>query len=163
MRYYFIIICINLVLIPINAQKITRVSNFREVVVIKGDTVIRTYILTEDAKKDPDLQRQYYWYSNGIINSNKGGYSGKLLHNGYEAFVNNNLIESGNFKKGVKTGKWLVWWESGSIRKISTYEDGVLNGKYTVLKENGDVELDGIYRKGKFHLSGKIRCNKGIR
>lgn len=68
----------------------------------------------------------YFWYSTNTIHTSQGGFSGKLLNGLYtEYYVNKNLKEQGDFKKGLKDGVWKEWDKDGSLVAISTWKNGI--------------------------------------
>jgi antitoxin component YwqK of YwqJK toxin-antitoxin module len=59
----------------------------------------------------------------------------------------------GVFEKGQKTGIWKLYFESGKIKRETTYANNVEDGEETFWFENGNVEKKGTYSEGK--LNGK--------
>jgi antitoxin component YwqK of YwqJK toxin-antitoxin module len=155
MRKLLVIIFSLISLTSITAQKKEGKYHSREVIIQVEDTLIRANILTGELTEKPDPDKEYFWYSKGMINSNIGGYGGKLFHGDYLAFLNNKLIESGQFICGQKIGIWRSWYSSGKIKKISNWKDGNLDGRYCYYSENGIVERRGFYKNGSFHSSLK--------
>ena len=155
MKKLLIIVLCLLSLPRLNAQIKKEKFHSREVIIQSGDTLIRANILTGEPEYKPSPYKRYFWYSKGIINSNIGGYGGKLLNGEYLAFINNKLIEKGDFSKGLKSGIWQTWYLSGSYQKTINWKDGVLSGKYLNVAENGNIESVGFYKKGKFHSTQK--------
>lgn len=93
--------------------------------------------------------QQYYWFSGNQVNSTQGGYSGKLLNGGYQEFyLNKSLKESGLFSKGVKTGIWKNWTESGQLKADYTWNFGKKNGIYHTYDSLGRLAETGKYRNG---------------
>jgi hypothetical protein len=162
MRNLNITLFLVLLCIPLNAQKNNLKPYSREVIVHKEDTIIRANILAGQLKKAPMNNRDYFWYLRSTINSNIGGYSGKLLHGPYQELLDNKLITSGQFKEGSKTGTWRSWYLSGKVKEISNWEDGLLNGKYTLINKDGDIIKFGIYKNGILYESYKERREKSI-
>jgi hypothetical protein len=160
MRKYLVLIFSLSALAPIYSQKNGAKFHSREVIFQVRDTLIRANILTGDLNKKPDPDKNYFWYSKGIINSNIGGYGGKLFNGVYLSFLNNKLIESGQFFKGTKTGIWKTWYTSGRLRQICSWKEGYPNGKYTFFNESGLVEKNGFYRNNKFHPGLKLSVTK---
>ena len=80
MKKTFCILILIMIYLTVSAQGTVRKIRSMEVIITKGDTVIKADILThiKNGKLRSDLK--YYWYQNGEINNNQGGYSGKLLH-----------------------------------------------------------------------------------
>jgi hypothetical protein len=67
----------------------------------------------------------YFWYSANAIHETQGGYSGRLLNGKYSAFyLNKNLKEQGNFKKGLKNGVWRSWNGDGSLIAATNWKRG---------------------------------------
>jgi len=132
-------------------------NHSREIITQSYDTIIKAKILTSDLKVKPSISKQYFWYQNGSIGSNVGGYTGKLLHMNYTALLNNKLVESGTFNKGLKNGKWISWYEDGNIKEICYYRKGILNGKYILLDESGNNQAEGRFRNGKFHKKFSLK------
>jgi len=131
------------------AQITTGKYHTREVIIQLGDTIIKANILTGELKKRIRPDRVYFWYSKNTINSNLGGYAGKLFHGPYTAFYENKLIESGEFSKGLKTGAWKIWYLNGRIKEIHSWKDGMLSGHSYWYSGRGNLETELIYRKGK--------------
>ncbi len=120
-------IFILLFLLPllVNAQKLPDFG-FSKVRIIEPDKTIIAEIKAVNSNPHvrPDLF--YYWYSTNIIHTTQGGFSGKLLNGLYtEYYLNKNLKEQGNFKKGLKDGQWKTWNEDGTLVKITAWNDGV--------------------------------------
>jgi antitoxin component YwqK of YwqJK toxin-antitoxin module len=59
----------------------------------------------------------------------------------------------GFLDKGEKVGVWKLYFESGKIKKQTTYSHNVEDGEETFWFENGNIEKKGTYSEGK--LSGK--------
>lgn len=153
-KLLLIVFCL-LSLPRLNAQIKEEKFHSREIIIQSSDTLIRANILTGDPEDKPSPNKRYFWCSKGMINSNIGGYGGKLLNGEYLAFINNKLIEKGDFSKGLKTGIWQTWYLSGRCHKTITWKEGVLSGKYINVAENGNIESIGVYKKGKFHTTQK--------
>ena len=59
----------------------------------------------------------------------------------------------GLLDKGQKTGVWTLYFESGKIKKQTTYSNNVEDGEETFWFENGNIEKKETYSQGK--LNGK--------
>jgi antitoxin component YwqK of YwqJK toxin-antitoxin module len=59
----------------------------------------------------------------------------------------------GLFDKGQKTGVWKLYFESGKVKRATTYSNNIEDGEETFWFENGNVEKKGTYSEGK--LNGK--------
>ena len=101
----------------------------REIIIKSGDTVIVANLSTNDEKIKTSMRKTYYWYRQGQIFHNVGNYSGILLENSYQVFLENRLILSGGFHKGTKNGTWLFWNNDGTIDNVLYYRKGVLRNK----------------------------------
>ena len=55
--------------------------------------------------------------------------------------------------KGQKAGIWKMYFESGKIKKQTTYAHNIEDGEETFWFENGNIEKKGAYTEGK--LTGK--------
>src|SRR5664279_4839967 len=89
-----------LLLLPVffvNGQNKVSKYHSREVIVQKGDTLIRANILTGEGVYKTSEFIEYFYYTKGMINSNIGDYGGKLLNGDFKAYLYNKLIETGQF------------------------------------------------------------------
>lgn len=134
-----------------SAQKAEKQYLSREVIIRIGDTLIRTNILTGNLLKKPVSNRIYFWYTRGIINSNRGGYGSKLLHGEYKKFLDSKLIESGQFNEGLKNGTWKSWYLSGEIQEICFWRKGQIAGSYISYNYDNTINKYGHYYRGAFH------------
>lgn len=126
--------------------------NIRKISLIVGDTTVVAGILADVKieKVIPDVF--YYWYSNGQIYCNQGGYSGNLLHGEYIEYDNSgNLILKGLYERGVKSGKWTFWYAEGFIKEIIEYEEGHFEGVNTRYSNDGKILYSATYRKNQLH------------
>lgn len=119
------------------AQKMPELSLYK-IHINQTDKTIVAEI--KEVSKAPRLKRNvfYYWYSANAIHSTQGGYSGTLLNGSYnEYYLNKNIREQGNFKKGVKTGIWRSWDKDGMLTKMEKWKNGVLlkEGRTTFWKK----------------------------
>jgi len=95
--------------------------------------------------------RMYTWYDKGRINSSQGSYSGKLLHGPYLAYyeANKQLKEQGNYRYGLKTGKWLVWRSNGFLKESQQWYKGTKNGKTLLFDSLGNVQQKLRFKQGR--------------
>lgn len=83
----------------------------------------------EEVRTNDDLV--YYWFDNGEINQNRGGYSGLLLQGSYEkTTIGGKLIEKGSFENGLKNGQWKKWNVDGDLVELLVWKRGTRHGKY---------------------------------
>ena len=65
----------------------------------------------------------------------------------------------------IKDGKWINWFENGTIRSEEYYNKGSMTGNWKVWYENGQIESDINFISGKsvhFHKNGKKQSEGGI-
>ena len=55
----------------------------------------------------------------------------------------------GQYKNGLKTGKWTEWHDNGQKRDEGIYKDGEKDGKWTQWHWNGQKESERTYKDGK--------------
>ena len=128
-----------------NAQLLKEEVNTRNIEINNDDTAVYFSVLIDKYNKDIKIDKMYYWYMSGSIGKNMGGYAGYLLHGEYKTFINDEmLVEKGNFRYGLKEGKWTEWYNNGIIKSLSEYKEGNLNNWMTTFNKNGQV-LDSVY------------------
>ena len=101
----------------------------REIIVNSGDSVIVAHLSLNERKIKTSPRKTYYWHRQGKIFNNVGDYGGTLLENSYQVFLNDKLIESGEFYKGTKNGTWFFWNDDGTLNNILYYKKGILKDK----------------------------------
>jgi antitoxin component YwqK of YwqJK toxin-antitoxin module len=128
-----------------NAQKLPDMGLYK-IYVSETDRDIRAEINPVESGPNVQTDRSYYWYSSGKIKITQGGYSGKLLNGQYnEFYLNKNLKEQGEFKKGLKSGLWKSWTENGKLVQAINWKNGVKNGGFESYDEKGDLKQKGNY------------------
>lgn len=124
----------------------------------KGDSFyVETEIIsmTKHRKIKPGDTRIYTWVLGGQIQSNQGGYTGRLLHGDYTSINNDRTMrEQGTYWYGLKDGFWKYWHPNGRMKKSMTWHRGELQGDFADFDENGSVIKCGRYRNNK--LQGKV-------
>ena len=60
-------------------------------------------------------------------------------------------IEQGRIIKGIRQGKWKVYYESGKLHYKGNYKDGKQNGEFLQYFYDGKLQLKKNYKKGKLH------------
>jgi len=120
-------------------------------VVIQADTVtIQMEVQRKGLLIPPKTGNTYYWFENGRINSSQGAHSGKVLHGQFRSYSvgTKRLLLSGRFKRGLKSGRWLLWNTWGQLKQSETYKDGHLNG-FVIKYDSLGRPIDTLkYRKG---------------
>ena len=130
----------------VSAQKIPDYG-FNKVRIVTNDKVIQAETIPVSTNPDLDNYKTYYWSSSNAIHATQGGFSGKLLNGEYTEYYNNkNIREQGHFNKGLKTGIWKSWNESGTMLQLYTWKDGVLSGEFELFQENGRPRQSGTYK-----------------
>ncbi len=128
-------------------------NKFREIIVSKNDTIIKCKVLNNKVKYKPAADTYYFWYRANDVHKNLGGYDGLLLTEDYCVYVNNNLVEKGYFKNGVKIGEWRNWNTKGEVEKVYTYRNGLLHGACNYYYSSALVKTEN-YKRGILH--GKV-------
>ena len=64
-------------------------------------------------------------------------------------FENTNQIsEIRRYKNGVKDGKWVMFFDNGSLYYIGTARDGMIDGPFKGFYPNGQMADEGKMKKG---------------
>ena len=153
MRSISLLIFILLSVVTFGQNEIKDFSTKKVLLTLK-DSTIEANILLKTKKIKPSDNILYYWYKSNQINSNKGGYNGKLLDGKYNVENRDgDLITTGNFKTGYKTGTWKTWHNNGQIKTIGKYKKGIRVGHHKVYDTFGSLKEINKYKDDK--LSGK--------
>lgn len=150
------------------------IPNNKEIKIVNEDSLIIAHVLIYQKKPiEINHSKRYYWYNNVTINSNVGGYHGKLLHGNYKVLVGTNLVLSGKLEKGLKVGQWVRWRPNGEFLETVEYKKGYKQGKKLEYDSSGNVvgiysykngRKDGKYKKwdsdGNLIEKGKYRLDK---
>ena len=125
----------------------------RAVVIRSSDSAIYASILIDPPSKiDADDSKTYFWYSMNEIHSNKGGFSGYLLHGKIEIFdMHKNLLTLGNFDEGLKDGNWKEWF-----KKIPD-QDGFVYAVGAASSRNLSIASDKAVTKAQISLAEQIK------
>ena len=94
--------------------------------------------------------KQYFWFNKGVVLSTQGGYSGKLLHGSSVVHyrMNKQMKEQGQYRYGLKEGKWLLWGPNGCLKERQSWKSGLKQGK-TILYDSVGVEKAKVrYKHG---------------
>lgn len=68
---------------------------------------------------------------------------------------NGNIINKGNFIKGVKEGLWIYYFENGSIEQKGKYKENLPHGEWLWYYPNGQLRRQENFYKGKYE--GEIK------
>lgn len=154
-KTFILVLCSIIIPQIIHAQFFNRHSiaiESREIILSEKDSTVRFNVLIDsrEIKMQDDLV--YYWFYADQIKHNKGGYSGSLLHNGYEQFDNrNNLVVKGNFTHGLKDGEWKSWYPNGKLKSHENWDEGRKNGMQRLFDEEGNLTSKTHYANGLLH------------
>ena len=95
----------------------------------------------DDAFKVPHGDFVYYdWVE---IISPTGNYV--VPANGKERFVN----IRGSYRDGLKEGRWITYYQNGSIENVANYRHNLLHGEYRKFDYKGNLELSGTFLNNK--------------
>ncbi len=96
-----------------------------------------------------DNQLNYYWFDNGKIFTNRGGFSGQLLQGIYKKTAyTGRLVESGNYTNGLKDGVWKKWDSEGNFIEIVNWKQGLKNGNSTVFRNDSNERTVSQFKNG---------------
>ncbi len=134
-------------------QRITK-SQY-EVILRTSEGTIRTWVSARGKRISPKSDRFYYgYYLNGLF-CKQGELQGKPLNGEFHRYdLKDNILESGQFRYGLKDGLWRQLTPDGTLTETCEYQKGLLNGQRMIYK-NGKPDLKEKYRKGK--LIGKLK------
>ncbi len=125
------------------------------------DSAERSYVFqVTDKSTWTHTKSFYYWFKSGRIHRTQGSYYGDLLHGNYKVVSpNRHLLEEGQFRKGVKTGRWRTWHENGYLKTVIKPKL-ILPGKsYREYDDEGNIIKSGSMRKDLF--TGYVCERKG--
>lgn len=104
--------------------------------------------------KAPEVRegRVYFWFKGGAIHQTEYGISGELLDDVFEKFyLNNQLAEQGEFKRGLRVGVWKSWYSNGTMKSYEYWDNGLKQGMSFLYDEQGRLLLKGRYKSDKKH------------
>ena len=113
-----------------------RAINRTHLTFVNGDTVQRFTVTYARPAARPD--RFYYWQGPTQILRTAGAYNGRLLTGPYQLTSRNgNLLVSGSFHNGLKTGYWRTWRPDGTPITAGYWQRGRQRGKDKKYDETG--------------------------
>lgn len=65
--------------------------------------------------------------------------------NGKDRFI----ILKGNFKDGLRDGRWITYYQNNSIKDVIHYKNNLMDGEYRHFSYNGKLETLGNFTKNK--------------
>ncbi len=108
--------------------------------------------VSQSKLKRHDLRKRYYWYKSQKLHSTIGSSNGKLLEGDFiRSYRSDEIAERGSFKNGLKNGKWVKWFENGTVKSISFWYNGVQVKKYVEFTDQGVLKTQGKYSNGRKH------------
>jgi antitoxin component YwqK of YwqJK toxin-antitoxin module len=121
---------------------------------VKMNELITKRGLTYDmGSRDPLSGQAYTLFPNGdtqtVVTYKDGLLDGAVV----SWYAKDQKQVEGVLDKGQKTGVWKLYFESGKIKKQTTYSNNVEDGEEIFWFENGNIEKKGTYSEGK--LNGK--------
>lgn len=127
--------------------------NKYEIILKTSEGTIRSWVSAEKKRISLKPDRFYYgYYLNGLF-CKQGELQGKPLNGKFSRYdLKDNILESGQFKHGLKEGLWKSLSSGGNLTEIKEYKKGVPDGQRVIYK-NGKPDILEKYRKGK--LIGK--------
>jgi antitoxin component YwqK of YwqJK toxin-antitoxin module len=141
----------------LNAQQSTDLvrTTSNKVTISINDTLVQFFAIQPAKNLKKAQGYMYYWYRDDTILTTMGDYSGRLLNGPYKAFYpEKNLLESGQFKNGEKSGQWKSWYNSGIIRGISNWQHSRRNGAFEIYDSSGTKIESGNYKNDQ--LDGEV-------
>jgi hypothetical protein len=112
-----------------------------------GDKYIKFHILDPDVHiRKLDSDKFYTWTKSQKIQTTQGGASGDLLNGLYSSFYKNNqLEEQGEYKRGLKHGKWIKWNDDGIIIWECRFRKGKKIGRELNYNNEGALIFERKY------------------
>jgi antitoxin component YwqK of YwqJK toxin-antitoxin module len=119
-----------------------------EVIIRTSEGTVRAWVSAVKTKNMLKDDRVYWgYYMNGLF-CKQGELEGRPLNGKFCRYdVKDNILESGNFKQGLKEGLWKNLSSDGVLTESDEYRDGVLHGERVIYK-NGKADVLEKYRKG---------------
>lgn len=118
-----------------------------------NELITKRGLAYEMAGRTPFTGKAYSYFPNGdtqtVLTYKDGIPDGEVI----SWYAKDLKQVEGFLDKGEKTGVWKLYFESGKIKKQTTYSHNVEDGEETFWFENGNIEKKGTYSEGK--LNGK--------
>lgn len=128
-------------------------SSTHEVILKTKEGTICTWTCDKVKKVSLKNYRIYYGIYLNELFYKQGVLQGDPLNGKFNRYdLTYNVVETGNFRYGLKTGMWKHLAADGQLTETTNYRNGVLCGKRT-LYENGVPVLIEKYRRGR--ITGK--------
>ena len=75
-------------------------------------------------------------------------YDGKLYNGKCKIIKGEILIEQRSYKKGMRSGKWVKYYENGQLEYEGYAENNELNGEFISFFDNGNINTKGEFDMG---------------
>lgn len=137
------------ILLPANilAQSLAEENKTREVFVNFPDSMLRINILVKPGKLKIQPDRTYFWYGSESVLSNRGGYSGYLLHGRYTQFDRKKRLRvEGYYSQGLKDGLWKQWDDHGEMISAINWKHGLKQGESRFYNQRGKLQKTLYYK-----------------
>ena len=158
MKYLF---CIILMHVPV--KFFAQDYNTRLVVITSKDSIIQANVLNKKKEIEPKPELFYFWYIPEVVQANKGGFHGLLLHGEYTVLNHHKtLVMKGYFEEGLKVGPWKRWHANGQLKSFSQFRDGVKDGEEYFYNKEGKLIKTLHYKDGMLHGDYLIHGNDTI-
>nr|WP_319511363.1 hypothetical protein [uncultured Draconibacterium sp.] len=150
---YLFVLCVLTSIICSHSKSLSAQEDLLRHITIKADGYCHLFYVDYSSKKvTVEDDATYYWFANGEIHKNTGGYSGQLLQSIYQKTTfGGSLIEQGSFKDGLKDGVWKIWDLDGNLVKIENWKKGFKNGKSYYINTNAEKEIITEYKYDQKH------------
>ncbi len=169
-RFLFLLVFIIVIYFKSYGQNKLKDTFYKDdITLVKHDTA---YVFKTCNKKLKHIVRKktYYYANHRELGMIQGGYLGKLVDGEYLIYIDQTqLIEKGQFHKGLKDGKWITWYDNGVIHYITKWHKGRLRRKRIEYSEIGEKYKVQVWKHHSwtdkkyfwFRFFGFIRREKG--
>lgn len=119
--------------------------------------------LSEKPVRSPYFDRHYHWVRAQSLHITQGGVGGTALHGSYQAYhPNGQLLEEGQFDRGLKNGTWKKWAQDGLLTQVEKWKYGRLHGITQRYSDQGELLEEARYRKGKLVVKKEKKDRKRL-
>jgi antitoxin component YwqK of YwqJK toxin-antitoxin module len=144
----------------------------QEIILRTNEGTMRIQVSGENNRISLRSDRFYYGYYLSGLFCKQGELQGKPLNGAFRRYdLKDNIVESGNFKYGLKTGLWKQLTSGGALTETTEYCKGQLGGQRVIYK-SGKPDILEKYRKGKLIgkpkslnpvISPKVKKDKSVK
>jgi len=114
----------------------------------KGDTLHLFTVENSTRNYQTKDDKIYHSFRFGKIIQTQGIVNGKALSGMYEQFYKKKPIIKGEFKKGLKEGKWYSWSLNGNLTSLIEYKRGIIQGSFKQYDDSGKLMSNSHYKNG---------------